>query len=248
MNKKDIQNLLLKVKDGKLDIENATQELTELPFKDLEFAKIDNHRELRSGYPEVIYCPGKTDEQILKIISYMNQRGNNILATRAKPETYELVKKNFSDAKYNKIGKTITIQNKKIEETETSIAIITAGTSDMAVAEEAVETAKMFGNKIIKIYDSGVAGIHRLYGKMNLIRQAKVLIVIAGMEGALASVVAGMTDKPIIAVPTSIGYGANFGGISALLAMLTSCANSVTVVNIDNGFGAAYSASIINNL
>jgi len=248
MNKKDIQNLLLKVKDGKLDIENATQELTELPFKDLEFAKIDNHRELRSGYPEVIYCPGKTDEQILKIISYMNQRGNNILATRAKPETYELVKKNFSDAKYNKIGKTITIQNKKIEETETSIAIITAGTSDMPVAEEAVETAKMFGNKIIKIYDSGVAGIHRLYGKMNLIRQAKVLIVIAGMEGALASVVAGMTDKPIIAVPTSIGYGANFGGISALLAMLTSCANSVTVVNIDNGFGAAYSASIINNL
>ena len=248
MNKKDIQNLLLKVKDGKLDIENATQELTELPFKDLEFAKIDNHRELRSGYPEVIYCPGKTDEQILKIISYMNQRGNNILATRAKPETYELVKESFSDAKYNKIGKTITIQNKKIEETETSIAIITAGTSDMPVAEEAVETAKMFGNKIIKIYDSGVAGIHRLYGKMNLIRQAKVLIVIAGMEGALASVVAGMTDKPIIAVPTSIGYGANFGGISALLAMLTSCANSVTVVNIDNGFGAAYSASIINNL
>ncbi|OQY01009.1 MAG: 1-(5-phosphoribosyl)-5-amino-4-imidazole-carboxylate carboxylase [Bacteroidetes bacterium 4572_117] len=248
MNKKEIQDLLLSVKNGNTDIESATQELTELPFKDLEFAKIDNHRELRTGYPEVIYCPSKTDEQILEIISYMNQRGNNILATRAKQETYELVKKNFSDAKYNKIGKTITILNKKIEQTETSIAIITAGTSDMAVAEEAVETAEMFGNKVVRIYDSGVAGIHRLYGKMNLIRQAKVLIVIAGMEGALASVVAGMTDKPIIAVPTSIGYGANFGGISALLAMLTSCANSVTVVNIDNGFGAAYSASIINKL
>ncbi len=248
MDKKQIQNLLQQVKQGNTDIETATNELIELPYKDLEFAKIDNHRELRSGYPEVIYCEGKTDEQIIEIIEYMHSRKSNILATRAEKTVFEKLIKIIPTAKYNKIGKTISIINKKTELTQSSIAIITAGTSDMSVAEEAVETAVIFGNKVIKIYDAGVAGLHRLYGKMSLIRQAKVLIVIAGMEGALASVVAGMTDKPVIAVPTSIGYGANFGGISALLAMLTSCANSVTVVNIDNGFGAAYSASIINKL
>ncbi len=248
MNKKQIHNLLLQVKQGNTDIETATNELIELPYKDLEFAKIDNHRELRTGYPEVIYCEGKTDEQILEIIEYMHSRKSNILATRAEKTVFEKLIKIIPIAKYNPIGKTISIINKKTEPTQSSIAIITAGTSDMAVAEEAVETAEIFGNKVIKIYDAGVAGLHRLYSKMSLIRQAKVLIVIAGMEGALASVVAGMTDKPVIAVPTSIGYGANFGGISALLGMLTSCANSVTVVNIDNGFGAAYSASIINKL
>ncbi len=248
MNKKQIQNLLQQVKQGNTDIETATNELIELPYKDLEFAKIDNHRELRSGYPEVIYCEGKTDEQIIEIIKYMHSRKNNILATKAEITVYEKLIQVIPSAKYNNIAKTISIINKKVEQTKSSIAIITAGTSDMAVAEEAVETAEIFGNKVVKIYDAGVAGLHRLYGKMTLIRQAKVLIVIAGMEGALASVVAGMTDKPVIAVPTSIGYGANFGGISALLAMLTSCANSVTVVNIDNGFGAAYSASIINKL
>ena len=248
MNKKQIQNLLQQVKQGNTDIETATNELIELPYKDLEFAKIDNHRELRSGYPEVIYCEGKTDEQIIEIIKYMHSRKNNILATKAEITVYEKLIQVIPSAKYNNIAKTISIINKEVEQTKSSIAIITAGTSDMAVAEEAVETAEIFGNKVVKIYDAGVAGLHRLYGKMTLIRQAKVLIVIAGMEGALASVVAGMTDKPVIAVPTSIGYGANFGGISALLAMLTSCANSVTVVNIDNGFGAAYSASIINKL
>ncbi len=248
MNKTDIKELLLRVKDGNTDIETATNELIELPYKDLAFAKIDNHRELRSGYPEVIYCQGKTENQIVEIIDYMHSRKSNILATKAEKSVFEIVNKKFPTAKYNSFGKTISIINKEIEQTETAIAIITAGTSDMPIAEEAVETALIFGNKVIKIYDAGVAGIHRLYDKMSLIRQAKVLIVIAGMEGALASVVAGMTDKPVIAVPTSIGYGANFGGISALLAMLTSCANSVTVVNIDNGFGAAYSASIINKL
>jgi len=248
MNKDDIKELLRKVKEGKTDIDTAINELVELPYKDLQFAKIDNHRELRAGYPEVIYCQGKTKEQIIEIIGYMNSRSNNILATKAEKTVFEAVNKHFPGAKYNPLGKTISIINKEIKQTENAIAVITAGTSDMPIAEEAVETAEIFGNKVIKNYDAGVAGIHRLYGKMSLIRQAKVLIVIAGMEGALASVVAGMVNKPVIAVPTSIGYGANFGGISALLGMLTSCANSVTVVNIDNGFGAAYSASIINKL
>jgi NCAIR mutase (PurE)-related protein len=248
MNKTEIRELLINVKNEKINIDEAINELINLPYKDLEFANIDTHRELRVGYPEVIYGQGKTTEQILEIIRYMNSQKQNILATRVEKSVSEAVIHEFENARYNPIGKTITIINKEIQETESAIAIITAGTSDMAVAEEAVETAQIFGNKIIKIYDAGVAGIHRLYGKMSLIRQAKVLIVIAGMEGALASIVAGMVDKPVIAVPTSIGYGANFGGISALLGMLTSCANSVTVVNIDNGFGAAYSASIINKL
>jgi len=248
MNKNDIKKLLLKVKEGETDIDTAIKELVELPYKDLEHTKIDNHRELRAGYPEVIYCQGKTDNQIIEIIEYMNSRKSNILATKAEKSVFEIVNKNFPTAKYNPLGKTISIINNEIEQTKTTIAIITAGTSDLPVAEEAVETAQIFGNKVIKIYDAGVAGIHRLYGNMSLIRQAKVLIVIAGMEGALASIVGGITDKPVIAVPTSIGYGANFGGISALLGMLTSCANSITVVNIDNGFGAAYSASIINKL
>ncbi len=248
MDKTEIIALLQKVKTEEINIDEAVNELISLPYKDLEFATIDNHRELRVGYPEVIYGQGKTTEQIVEIARYMNSRKQNILATRIEKPVAEVVMREFEHAKYNAIGKTISIINKEITETETSIAIITAGTSDMFVAEEAAETAQIFGNKIIKIYDAGVAGLHRLYGKMVLIRQAKVLIVIAGMEGALASVVAGMVDKPVIAVPTSVGYGANFGGISALLGMLTSCANSVTVVNIDNGFGAAFSASIINKL
>ena len=248
MNKDSIRKLLHNVKSSEISIDSAIDHLVKLPYKDIGFAKIDNHRELRVGYPEVIYCQGKSSEQIVSIIKSLNENGNNILATRASSKVYKSVNKVLTNAKYNPIAKTITIKNREIIETDSYIAIITAGTSDMSVAEEAVETSRLFGNKFEKIYDVGVAGIHRLFDNIDIILKAKVLIVIAGMEGALASVVAGLTDKPVIAVPTSIGYGANFGGLSALLGMLTSCANSVTVVNIDNGFGAAYSASIINKL
>lgn len=212
------------------------------------FAKIDNHREIRVGCPEVIYCEGKTVEQLKSIIQYMLTKENNILATRASEEMYEAVKTICAEARYNPLGRTITIQKREDPLTASYIAIVSAGTSDISVVEEAAETAIILGNRVEKIMDVGVAGIHRLLAKMDIIRGAKVVIVVAGMEGALASVIGGLVDKPIIAVPTSVGYGANFGGLSALLSMLNSCASGVSVVNIDNGFGAAYNASIINQL
>jgi len=248
MNKEEIKKLLESVKDNKINIEEALEKLEDLPFKDLGFAMIDNHRELRVGYPEVIYCQGKTVEQVRDIVKFMLTKDNNILGTRATPEMYNAVKEICEDAKYNKLGRTITIQKKEQAITESYIAVIAAGTSDLPVVEEAVETAKILGNRVEKITDVGVAGIHRLFSRLEVIRGAKVIIVIAGMEGALASVIGGLVNKPIIAVPTSVGYGANFGGIAALLSMLNSCAGGVSVVNIDNGFGAAYSASIINKL
>lgn len=219
-----------------------------MPFKDLGYAKIDNHRELRVGYPEVIYCESKTPEQIKGIVEFMLTKGNNILGTRASEEAYKLVKEICPEAEYNKEARTITIKNKKVETTNTYIAIVTAGTSDIPVAEEAAITAEIFGNSVERIYDVGVAGIHRLFDKIELIREAKIIIVAAGMEGALASVLGGLVNKPVIAVPTSVGYGANFGGLSALLCMLNSCASGISVVNIDNGFGAGYLASMINKL
>jgi NCAIR mutase (PurE)-related protein len=248
MNKDEVKALLEAVKNNEIDVGTALSKIEDLPYKELGFAKIDNHRELRVGYPEVIYCAGKTTDQVKKIFEYMLTGDNNILATRATLEMYNVVKKLCKDAKYNELGKTITIKKKKVSETDSYIAIVSAGTSDIAVVEEANETARIFGNKTVVINDVGVAGIHRLLSKIDIIRGAKVVIVIAGMEGALASVVGGLVDKPVIAVPTSVGYGANLGGISALLSMLNSCASGVTVVNIDNGFGAAYSASIINKL
>ena len=248
MNKEEIKVLLEGVKDNKINLEVALEKLEDLPFKDLGFAKIDNHREIRVGYPEVIYCEGKTVDQVRDIVKYMITKNNNILGTRANEEMYNSVKKICKDAEYNKLGRTITINIKQQPLTESYIAIVAAGTSDLPVVEEAFETAKILGNKAIKIIDVGVAGIHRLFSRLDVIRGAKVVIVIAGMEGALASVVGGLVDKPVIAVPTSVGYGASFGGISALLSMLNSCASGVSVVNIDNGFGAAYNASIINKL
>lgn len=248
MNKSDIRKLFESVKTNKIEIEEAMKKIEDLPFKDLGFAKIDNHREIRVGYPEVIYCAGKTVEQIKEIIQFMITKDNNILATRASEEMYNSVKEICAAARYNKLGRTITIRKREETLTDSYIAIVSAGTSDLPVVEEAAETAMIFGNRIEKITDVGVAGIHRLFSKLDIIRGAKVVIVIAGMEGALASVVGGLVDKPIIAVPTSIGYGANFGGLSALLSMLNSCASGVSVVNIDNGFGAAYNASIINKL
>ncbi|WP_371377027.1 nickel pincer cofactor biosynthesis protein LarB [Sporomusa aerivorans] len=248
MNKADITKLLQRVKNNEIEVEAALDILKDLPYKELGFAKIDNHREIRVGYPEVIYCEGKTVEQVKDIIAFMLTKDNNILATRASAEKYEAVKAICAEAQYNPLGRTITIRRREEKLTDSYIAIVSAGTSDMPVVEEAAETAMILGNRVEKIMDTGVAGIHRLFAKIDLIRGAKVVIVVAGMEGALASVIGGLVDKPIIAVPTSVGYGANFGGLSALLSMLNSCASGVSVVNIDNGFGAAYNASIINKL
>jgi pyridinium-3,5-biscarboxylic acid mononucleotide synthase len=248
MDEKDLFKLLQDVKNGNLSIEEGTEQLKDLPFKELGFAKIDNHREMRVGYPEVIYCQGKTVEQVKKIVEFMNTKNNNILGTRATNEMYEAVKEICPEAEYSELAKTITVKKKELELPETYIAVVTAGTSDIPVAEEAAITAEILGNKVERIFDVGVAGIHRLFNRLDLIRGAKVVIVIAGMEGALASVVGGLVDKPVIAVPTSIGYGANFGGLSALLCMLNSCASGVSVVNIDNGFGAGYLSSMINKL
>ena len=243
-----IKHILEEVSQGKMNIESAMDQLKDLPYKDLGHAKVDNHRELRTGYPEIIFCQGKTPEQVRSIMEYMNTRKINILGTRANKEIFKEVKKTLPKAEFNELGKTITVVNEDVKTTKTFIGILTAGTSDIPVAEEAACTAEIFGNKVERFFDVGVAGIHRLYDNLEKIRKARVVIVIAGMEGALPSIVGGVLDKPIIAVPTSIGYGANFNGLSALLGMLTSCASGVSVVNIDNGFGAGYLASMINQL
>jgi len=248
MNQNQLESLLQKVKESEVSIEDAMQTLSSLPFDDLGFAMIDHHRHLRVGYPEVIYCEGKTTDQVIKIFENMVSRQVNILATRASIALYEAIKPLYMDAKYNEAARVITLTHEAVPMTEDYIAIVAAGTSDLPVVEEAYETAVAFGNRVEKVVDVGVAGIHRLFARLDVIRGAKVVIIVAGMEGALASVVAGLVDKPVIAVPTSVGYGASFGGISALLTMLNSCASGVTVVNIDNGFGAAYAASQINRL
>jgi len=248
MDKSSLINLLELVKIGEVNIEDAVSKLSDLPYKDMGYANIDNHRELRVGYPEVIYCGGKTVEQVKGIFEFMATKDCNILGTRATEEMYNEVKKVCEEAEYNKLGRTIIVKRKEMQTTESYIAIVAAGTSDLPVVEEAYETAKIFGNKVEKIVDVGVAGIHRLFNRLELIKGAKVIIVIAGMEGALASVIGGLVDKPIIGVPTSVGYGTNFGGVAALLSMLNSCSSGISVVNIDNGFGAAYQASMINKL
>ncbi len=248
MNVKEVEKLLNDVKNGETTVDKAMEVLKNFPYTDLGFARIDNHRELRTGYPEIIYCAGKSVEQVKEIVRVMSERENNVIGTRANQEMYEAVKSIIPSAVYYPMARIISVQKKKPETPESSIAVITAGTSDMPVAEEAAITAELLGNKVVRIYDAGVAGIHRLVDKLPEIRSCRVVVVIAGMEGALASVVGGLVDKPVIAVPTSVGYGANFGGISALLAMLTSCSTGVTVVNIDNGFGAGFSASMINKM
>jgi len=248
MNSKDIKALLNEVKNGNISIDDATGKFEDLPYKELGFAKIDNHRELRVGYPEVVYCEGKTVKQIKEIVEFMNTKDNNILGTRATREMFDAVKEICIDAEYNELARTITVKKKYIPLTDTYIAIVNAGTSDMPVSEEAAVTAELFGNRVVKINDVGVAGIHRLFSKLDIIKGARVVVAVAGMEGALASVIGGLVDKPVIAVPTSVGYGANFGGLSALLSMLNCCASGTSVVNIDNGFGAGYLASMINKL
>jgi pyridinium-3,5-biscarboxylic acid mononucleotide synthase len=248
MNPNDLSQLLADIRDGRLDISEAMEQLKDLSSKELGYATIDNHRELRTGYPEVIFGQGKTPEQVAGIVQYMLTRDNNILATRVTEEMYGKVREVCSDALYNPIARTISIKRKAVDMPSTYIAIVTAGTSDLPVAEEAAVTAEIFGNRVERVVDVGVAGIHRLYNKLDIIRKSRVNVVVAGMEGALPSIVGGLVDKPVIAVPTSVGYGANFGGLSALLGMLTSCASGISVVNIDNGFGAGYLASMINRL
>jgi len=241
-----LRALLEQVRAGERTVEQAVDQLRDLPFRDLGEAVLDSHRELRRGHPEVIYCAGKTVAQIKTLVAAMLDGDGDILATRATEAMYRAVAEQHPAARYNRLGRVIVIQRRERPLTETTIAIITAGTSDLPVAEEAAETALLFGNRVERMTDVGVAGLHRLLARLDVIRAARVCIVIAGMEGALASVVAGLVARPVIAVPTSVGYGANFGGLAALLGMLTSCAGGVGVVNIDNGFGAACLASLIN--
>lgn len=249
MNKDELTGLLNKVKENKISVDDAMHTLKYLFYDDIGYAHVDHHRELRNGYPEVIYSPGKTAGQIKGIVSNMLEKGSsNILASRAGRDVFDAIKSVTDEAVYYEEARSVVVRRVPYETTESYILIVTAGTSDIPVAEEAAVTAEVMGNQVKRLYDVGVAGIHRLLDKIDIIVNAKVIIVVAGMEGALASVVGGLTDKPVIAVPTSIGYGANFGGIAALLGMLTSCASGIGVVNIDNGFGAACMASKINRL
>jgi NCAIR mutase (PurE)-related protein len=248
MNEATLRSLLEQVRCGELAVDGAVDRLRDLPFRDLGEAVLDNHRELRRGQPEVIYCAGKTIAQVQAIIAALLEGESDILATRVPPDMAEAIRADYPQTRHNSLARTLVIQRRERTLTETTIAIITAGTSDQSVAEEAAETAMLFGNRVERINDVGVAGLHRLLARLEVIRSARVIIVVAGMEGALASVVAGLTARPVIAVPTSVGYGANFQGLSALLGMLTSCAGGVGVVNIDNGFGAACLASMINQL
>lgn len=246
--KSQIEEILKKVGSGELSPEKALEMFRDYPYEDLYFAKIDHQRELRKGFPEIIYGPGKTDGQILKISRAILKKGNNLLITRIEPVTYQKLKSKIQRICYNEQARAAFLKQKEPPRGKGKIVIMTAGTSDIPVAEEACVTCDILGNEVEKIYDVGVAGLHRLLGEYEKIRTARVIIVVAGMEGALPSVVAGLVSVPIIAVPTSVGYGASFKGLAALLAMLNSCPGGVAVVNIDNGFGAAYLASLINHL
>lgn len=243
----ELKALLLRYKRGRISADHVLSALRSFTPESLGFATIDHHRELRQGFPEVILCMGKTPEQAAVIAQHIVGRGEVLLATRATPEHYRAVRKKVRAARYNPVARVIVANESRITRRgRGTILVVTAGTSDIPVAEEAVETAQVMGNTVDRLYDVGVAGIHRVLREDRKLRGASVIIVVAGMEGALASVVGGLVDVPVIAVPTSIGYGASFGGISALLGMLNSCAAGVTVVNIDNGFGAAFAAAVIN--
>ncbi len=252
MNHTHLRQYLRDFQNGKHSLEEVVRTLEHLPFESLGFATIDHHRALRQGFPEVIFCEGKTAQQVVQIGQRLAKNNQPLLATRASKEHYRALKRVVRNAKYYPTCRVITANAPKItpshSRTDRYIAVITAGTSDIPVAEEAVLTATMFGHHVKTLFDVGVAGIHRVLSHQDLIKNANVIIVVAGMEGALASVIGGLCDVPVIAVPTSVGYGANFKGLSALLGMLNSCAAGVTVVNIDNGFGAGFAASLINNV
>ncbi len=243
----DIKELLEQVKSGEMDIDKAQQELKNLPYEDLDFVKIDHHRKLRSGFGEVVFCSGKANEHLIKIYKSFYEKNTDVLGTRASYEQYLAVKEQVPTVEYDEMSRVLKIQSKKVKGVGL-VAVCTGGTSDIPVAEEAAQTAEFFGSNVLRVYDVGVAGIHRLFSKMEDIHKANCIVAVAGMEGALGGVLAGLVDKPVIAVPTSIGYGANFGGLSALLTMLNSCAEGLSVVNIDNGFGAGYISTQINRL
>jgi hypothetical protein len=246
--KSQLENILNRVHRGLMTPAKALKALKDYPYEDLDFAKIDHHRELRKGFPEVIYGLGKTDDQIIRISKAIVKNGSSLLVTRIEGSTFSKLRKAIPRAAYNPSGKIAYLKQKKSIPGQGKIFILTAGTSDMPVAEEAAVTCDMLGNKVERAYDVGVAGLHRLLGEYDRIKEARVIITCAGMEGALPSVVAGLFSVPLVAVPTSVGYGASFKGVAALLAMLNSCPGGVGVVNIDNGFGAAYLASLINHL
>ncbi len=247
MNEKLLRELLESVRSGQTDTESAVQKLRKLPFDDLGFAKIDYHRSIRQGVPEVIFCQGKSIDQIRAIVENLAEHHNNILATRADKNVYESLKDVFENIVYHDPARIIVV-NPLQQDLVGNIAVVSAGTSDIPVAEEAAVTAETLGAHVNRIYDVGVAGIHRLLYSSEDLFKANAVVVVAGMEGALAGVVGGLVSSPVIGVPTSVGYGASFGGVAALLSMLNSCASGVSVVNIDNGFGAGFQACLINRL
>jgi len=248
MDAKALRALLQEVKAGRISPDEAVSRLRHMPFEDLGFAKIDHHRRLRAGMPEVIFSRGKSPKQVAEIFQRMTVHGGNVLATKADADHFRAVKKAVRKAEYHELAQAIVLTQDKTRYGKGTVVVVSAGTSDIPVAEEALVTAQVMGNEVAHLYDVGVAGIHRLLTNKNVLDQARVIIVCAGMEGALPSVVGGLVSVPVIAVPTSVGYGAAFQGMAALLGMLNSCASNVSVVNIDNGFGAGYVASMINRL
>jgi len=249
MNQENLKKMLDSLRQGGLSVDEAMQQLRHLPFQDIGCAQVDHHRQLRQGTPEMIFGEGKTAAQIIAITAAMSEKGSNILVTRLAPDKAAQVVALFPGANYHEESRCLTLEHQPPEQLgRGTILIVSAGTSDIPVAAEAVVTARFLGNRVEQIYDVGVAGIHRLLARREELAAASVIIVVAGMEGALPSVVGGLVDKPVIAVPTSVGYGASFGGIAALLGMLNSCASGVTVVNIDNGFGAACAANLMNRI
>lgn len=248
MTEREAKKLLRDFQRGEVDEESVVREFQREPFSDLGFAKVDTHREFRKGCPEVIFGSGKTPEQVVAIAGELLDAGQRVLVTRVGEEHARQLKRKFKKAVHHEMARCVSIEKRKSRKRGGSIAVLSAGTSDMPVAEEAAVTADFMGNHVERIYDVGVAGLHRLLARVEELQKANVLIVAAGMEGALPSVVAGLVDRPVIAVPTSVGYGASFNGVAALLGMLNSCGSGVTVVNIDNGFGGGYAASQINAL
>ena len=249
MNPRKIEDLLKRVRSEKTSVDQAIAQLKSLPFEDLGYARIDHHRSLRKGFPEVIWGEGKSSSQILSIMKEMKSKGQNVLITRLDEQKAKDIRRAFPKCRYHARSRVLTYLIHPVRsEGKGTILVITAGTTDIPVAEEAAITAQFMGNRVETLYDVGVAGIHRLLSERERLEAARVLVVVAGMEGALPSVVGGLVDRPVIAVPTSVGYGTSFGGVTALLAMLNSCASGVAVVNIDNGFGAGYMASLINRI
>ena len=243
----DVRELLEKVKSGEMSVEAGTEELKNLPYEDLGYAKLDLHRELRSGFPETVFCQGKRDEFLSDIYIKLYEKNGRVLGTRASERQYDVVRAVLPEAEYDPVSRVLKVCPEKME-LKGNIAVCTGGTADIPVAEEAAQTAEFFECYVNRIYDVGVAGIHRILSRRDEIVKANCIVAVAGMEGALGTVIAGLVRNPVIAVPTSVGYGASFGGISALLTMLNSCANGISTVNIDNGYGAGYLAAQINRL